>query len=111
MKEYNYVKIQYKNEIKDWPIIHLAELNEERFEVRAIDIYQNNGYGYANTHVECNSFLSDCTFPIVSEFYNSNKYDLNEADYYDITKEEFETEWKKALEYCNIHNMIPRVLP
>lgn len=111
MKEYSYVKFLYKYVINDWPVIHLAELDEERFEIRTVDIYNNNKYGYAYNNIECNSFLSDCSCPTKNDFYSSGEYDLDLADYFDITKGEFELEWKKAVEYCRIHNIIPYKLP
>lgn len=111
MKEHSYVKLLYKYEINDWSVIHLAELNEDRFEIRTIDIYKNNKYGYAYDKIEYNSFLSDCPCPTKNEFYNSGEYDLDSADYFDITKEEFESEWEKAVEYCRINNIIPYKLP
>ena len=98
MQKFRYIKILYKNIIRDWPIAHFAELDENSFEVRTIDVYDNS-YGYANKYVEHNAILSECAFPTVSEFYTSGEYDLNEADYCDITKSEFEKEWIKAVNF------------
>ena len=53
---------------------------------------------------------SDYPFPTVYEFYNSGEYDLDEADCYEITKEKFEVEFKKAIEYCKEHNIKPYLL-
>lgn len=111
MKEYSYVKLLYKHTIKDWPVIHLAELDEERFEIRTVDVYENNKYGYAYDKIECNAFLSDSSCPTKNEFYSSDEYDSDSTDCFDITKEEFESEWEKAMKYCRIHNIIPYKLP
>ncbi len=111
MKKYSYVKLLYKQSIDDWAVIHLSELDEKRYEIRAVDIYNNNKYGYAYDKIEYNSFLSDCPVPTISDFYNSGEYDTDSADCLDITKEEFESEWKKAVEYCRSHNIIPLELP
>ena len=97
MQKFRYVKLAYKYIISNWPIAHFAELDENGFEVRTIDVYDDNSYGYANKYVEHNAILSECAFPTVSEFYTSGEFDLNEADYYDITKSEFEKEWIKAV--------------
>lgn len=111
IKKYIYVKLLYKQSINDWSDIHLSEIDEKRYEIRAVDIYNDNKYGYAYDNIEYNSFLSDCPFPTISDFYNSGEYDSDYADCFDITKEEFEAEWKKAVEYCRIHNIIPYKLP
>jgi hypothetical protein len=78
----------------------------------AVEIFNDGSYGYACDNKEYNgTALSDYAFPTVSEFYNSGEFDPNEADYYDIGKDEFEKQLKKAVEYCNIHNIIPHILP
>ncbi len=42
MKKHSYVKLLYKQSIDDWAVIHLSELDEKRYEIRAVDIYNLN---------------------------------------------------------------------
>jgi hypothetical protein len=106
-----YRKLKSKTIIENWWVVHLCELNQDNYEIRAVEIFSDNSYGYAYGKKEYNgTSLSDCAFPTVNEFYTSGEFDLNESDYYEITKEEFEKELKIAIEYCNIHNIIPRTL-
>ena len=96
----------------DCETTRLVELNEAKYENRVVAIFDNQSYGYAYGNLEFNhTFLSDCSFPTVYEFYNSGEYDLNEADCYNITKKEFETERKNAIRYCQEHSIIPNRLP
>lgn len=113
MCDFRYAKLVYKYKLGLLydEKIRFSELDKEGYEIRVVNIYFDNSYGYSYENKEYNNTgLSDYPFPTVYEFYNSGEYDLDEADCYEITKEKFEVEFKKAIEYCKEHNIKPYLL-
>jgi len=113
MKKCKYRKLVYKGYLdNNDALIHFCKLDAQSYEERAVEVFPNGDYGYADKKFEFNgTFLSDCPFPTISEYYTWGEFATNEADYYDITEEEFETEWRRAIEYCQEHSIIPNRLP
>ena len=104
-----YRKLCYHECIDDWSTVYMAELDSENYTVRAVDIYSDGSYGYSDEKIYVNvGSLSDVPFPAVDEFYHSGEYDSDMADYYDITKEDFEAAWEAEIAFCRNHNIAPK---
>lgn len=87
-----YMKVQWKHSFSNEPIIIYSELNEDRNEIKKVEIYRDGMMGYACQDVSVNgSALSECEIPELSEINADPQFEGIE-----IHKEEFEAIWKKV---------------
>jgi len=100
-----YLKLTCNYDINELPIINYMEIDDERYEVRAVSEFLNGVLGYADETKEVNNtFLSEVKMPTIEEFYESGEYDTSDCNLIEIEKNEFEEMWDKAQRYCDNHN-------
>ena len=101
-----YLKFIYDEDIDSLPIVHYMEIDDERYEVRAVSEFVNGVLGYADETKDVNNaFLSEVSMPTIEEFYESGAYDTSACDLIEIEKNEFEEMWEKAKKYCECHDV------
>ncbi len=65
------------------------ELNEERFQERVLEIFEDGEIAYATSNKEFNTFLAKEDYPDIEEINSTEEFRARL-----ITKEEFEKVWK-----------------
>ncbi|MDF2961175.1 MAG: hypothetical protein K0S39_2910 [Paenibacillus sp.] len=88
-----YIKCIWFHDSSVDPVLLYSELDEDRYEVRKIEISRDNLIGYASHASEYNAQLGKVPVPEIEEI---NK----EIEFYaiKITKEEFEIVWRDTIE-------------
>ena len=87
-----YIKVNWKHDSPEYPVILYSEIGDDRYEVRKVDIFPNGSYGYADGKNDTeNTFLGVKPTPPF-EVVNSNP----EFELVEISKEEFEEIWSKS---------------
>ena len=81
----NYVLLEWFHTLKDEPYLIYSEIDDQRYEVRKIEIYKNG------TIARYDEQLSDVKFP--ENLDEINQYQEFCAKY--VSQEEFETMWNK----------------
>lgn len=85
-----YIMVEWIHDCIDEPVLLYSEIDEERNELRKIEIYRNGTIGYANEMTEVgNTRLSKVALPSLEEIALDEEFVPIE-----ITKEEFEKVWK-----------------
>ena len=93
MASARYIKVLWKNSMIDEPIRVFSELDSENWETRKVEIYRDGSQGYADQTRECRSMgLGQIPFPPNEVIAAQPEFEI-----WDITREEFETEWQSAL--------------
>ena len=86
-----YLKVSWIHEDDNFPILLYSELDEERYEVRKIEIYRNDLFGLASLNCEYNgSILGAGPVPDTTEINKEPEFIVHET-----TKEEFEEVWMR----------------
>ena len=89
-----YIKVFWKHDFPDEPILMFSELDNNRNEVRKVEVYRGNRLGYACEKNNKNgTLLSECQLPELSVINEDIQFEGKE-----IEKDEFEKVWKRALE-------------
>lgn len=92
----NYIKVVWNQSNKDYPVLIYSELEDDQYESRKIEKYIDGSYGYAfNNHEINDSGLSKCAVPSIEKIAEDSEFEP-----FEITKEEFEEVWHKAI-LCN----------
>ena len=87
-----YLKIYWKHSFPDEPVIIYSELNENREEIRKVEVYTNERMGYAWKSISMmGAYLSESEIPEISEINKDVQFQGIE-----IRREEFEMIWEKA---------------
>lgn len=90
-----YIKVHWIHKNQDEPIELYSELDEDRYEVRKVEIFVNNTVGYVtNNYSYGETLLGECPIPSL-ESINSNP----EFKAKSITKEEFFAIWNKYVPF------------
>jgi len=90
-----FLKIEWIHEFADEPYIIYAELDDEGYEKRKIEIYKNGRIGYATQSSEIGgSILSEHPYPPVEEITTNPEFIPVK-----ISKEEFESIWNEIVEF------------
>lgn len=88
-----YIKVSWKHDFPDEPILMFSELDDDRNEIRKVEVYRGNWLGYACKYRNKNgTLLSECELPELSVINEDIQFEGIE-----IEKDEFEKVWKKAL--------------
>ena len=86
-----YLKVTWIHEDDSFPILLYSELDDERYEVRKIEIYRNGSFGLASLNYEYNgSMLGAGAVPDTAEIIK-----IPEFLVHDTSKDEFEAVWMK----------------
>lgn len=89
-----YIKVHWKHNFSDEPILLFSELDDSRNEIRKVEIYRDDLMGYACEDISRNgTFLSECELPELSVINENTQFEGIEID-----KEQFEKMWKKAID-------------
>jgi len=86
-----YLKVSWIHEDDNFPILLYSELDDERYEVRKIEIYRNGSFGLASLNYEYNgSMLGAGAVPDTTEINKEPEFIVHET-----SKEEFEEVWMR----------------
>lgn len=86
----DYVKLKWFHSIETEPYIIYSEINDQRYEVRKIEVYKSGAYiKYSENMTDLQLNLADIPFPLNLDEINQDK------QFYatHISKEEFERIW------------------
>lgn len=93
VKDMTYIKVFWKHTYDDEPVLLYSELDENRDEIRKVEIYRDGMMGYACEDISINgSFLSECEIPELIVINEDTQFEGIE-----IQKDEFEMIWEKAV--------------
>ena len=88
-----YIKVHWKHNFQNEPIFLYMELDENRNEIRKVEIFGNDLLGYAYKNININgTFLSKFKIPELCEINEDSQFDAFEID-----KETFELIWNRAV--------------
>ena len=87
-----YIKVSWKHNFHDEPVLMYSELDEKRNEIRKVEIYRDGIMGYAQNDVSMNgTFLSKTEIPELSAINKDIQFEGVE-----IKKDEFDMIWETA---------------
>lgn len=89
-----YLYVAWEHNFKDEPKEFYMELNEERFQERVLEIFEDGEIAYATSNQEFNTFLAKEAYPDIEEINATEDNATEEFRARIITKEEFEKVWK-----------------
>lgn len=90
-----YFKASWIHDLKDQPVLFYSELDNDRYEVRKIEIYKDDSFGLAETSFEFGgAALGTMPVPSIEEI-NSEPEFLAQV----ISKEEFEKIWTAYIDF------------
>lgn len=84
-----YLYVTWEHNFEDEPKEFYMELNEERFQERVLEIFEDGKIAYATSSQEFNTFLAKEDYPDIEEINSTEEFRAKL-----ITKEEFEKVWK-----------------
>ncbi len=88
-----YIKVYWKHSFLDEPILLFSELDDNRNEIRKVEVYRDDLMGYAWRNISNNgTFLSKCELPELNVINADPQFEGVE-----IKKEDFEKIWEKAI--------------
>ncbi len=86
-----YLEVRWIHNLSDEPELIVSELDNDRNEIRKVEIFKNNRKGYADKDNSVNgSCLSEIPIPIVEEINSDNQFMAKE-----ISRERFEEIWNE----------------
>ena len=88
-----YIRVHWLHDSPTDPVWLYSELDPQRREVRKVELFPNGTYGYASrTERKGSTDLGLELIPTIDEIARDDQFKPEE-----ITKEEFEDAWEKAL--------------
>jgi hypothetical protein len=88
-----YLMVDWLHNFSDEPIKIYSEIDEQRNEVRKIELFRDGKIGYATETVEFGGCgLSECPIPEIEEIATNPQFKPIE-----ITREEFEEVWQSKV--------------
>jgi hypothetical protein len=94
-----YVRVAWKHQHPDEPVILYSELDAHRFEVRKVEVFRNGRCGYASAEGESGGTkLGVLAMPELSEIAKDRQFEPIE-----ISPEEFESVWARRLRRQSAH--------
>lgn len=84
-----YLYVTWEHNFEDQPKEFYMELNEERYQERVLEIFEDGQIAYATINQEFNTFLAKEDYPNIEEINSTEEFRAML-----ITKEEFEDAWK-----------------
>jgi hypothetical protein len=88
----DYIKVIWKHDLKEEPILLYSELDSNRWEVRKVEVFRDGSYGYAGDGQEHRARLGVVPVPSLAEIAQGPEFEPCQ-----IRKEEFEAIWRAAL--------------
>lgn len=87
----NYIKVKWIHSLPQEPVWLYSELDEERWEIRKIEIYADGSLGYADaTRAHGSTRLGECPIPPLTEISCDHQFEAVE-----ITDKEFDDIWSQ----------------
>jgi hypothetical protein len=86
-----YIKVIWKHDFKEEPILLYSELGGNRWEVRKVEVFRDGSYGYAGDGREYRSGLGLMAVPSLDEIARDPEFEPCQ-----ISKDEFEAIWRAA---------------
>ncbi len=88
----DYIKVSWKQDNPHTPVLLYSEMDDERWEVRKVEVFPDGSFGYADRSTSRGTtFLGLEPIPTLSEIAA-----IPEFEPVAITKDEFEAMWLKA---------------
>lgn len=88
-----YLKVQWHHELPDEPVWLFSELDDERYEVRKVELFRDGTRTYADASRHSGStMLGEIPAPSIAEFS-----ELEEFSAFEIECSEFEAQWINAV--------------
>jgi hypothetical protein len=88
-----YLKVVWRHDHPDYPVLLYSELDEERWEVRKVEVFKNGKLGYASKEAKsANTFFGELPVPSFEDIAKNNEFEPTL-----ISKEEFESTWDSAI--------------
>lgn len=89
----NYIYVSWKHSAPDEPVVLYSELDEERWEVRKVEIFMDGHKDYAGESDSSGSlWLGEAAVPGLEEINSSPEFEASE-----ISRAEFEKIWESRL--------------
>lgn len=85
-----YIKVEWLYDFKDEPSTFYSELDENRLEIRKVEVYKDGRMAYASKDEAVNTCLSDYVIPNVEEISDGSEF---RAEI--ILEQEFQTIWER----------------
>ena len=86
-----YIKVAWKHTKSEYPVVLYSELDDDRWEVRKVEIFSDGRCGFASAAESAGSTgLGEAPIPVLAEIASDSQFEPVE-----ITKEEFEDVWAK----------------
>jgi hypothetical protein len=86
-----YLRVGWKHSHTEEPVILYSELDDNRFEVRKVEVFRNGRHGYASADgASSGTMLGVIAVPDPSEIANDPQFEPVE-----ITREELEAAWAR----------------
>ncbi|MEV7424015.1 hypothetical protein [Streptomyces sp. NPDC091212] len=87
-----YLKVVWHHEFPDEPVTLFSEIDDERYEVRKVDVYRDGRYDFADSVTSKGAtMLGEIATPSVEELAALDEFTPSE-----IEAGEFETVWRRA---------------
>ena len=87
-----YILVNWRQESKDEPVLLYSELDDDRWEVRKVEVYRDGRCDYASsTEATGSTRLGEMPVPPLAEIAAAPEFDAEE-----ISEHEFEEVWAKA---------------
>jgi hypothetical protein len=88
-----YVKVRWIHQVPEDPLLLLSELDDNRYEVRKVEVYADGRMGYADQQTShFGAMLGEVPTPTIAELSADPKFEGQ-----NITAEEFESVWRSAV--------------
>jgi hypothetical protein len=88
-----YIKVIWRHDFKDEPVLLYSELDDARWEVRKVEVFRDGTYGYAGDEQEYRSGLGLVPVPSLAEIARDPEFEPSQ-----ISNAEFEAVWLAAHE-------------
>jgi hypothetical protein len=91
----DYLKVKWKHEHRDEPVLLFSELDDARWEVRKVDVFRDGSLGYASGSGSRGNrtFIGLVQTPPFAEIASNPEFEPTA-----ITKGEFEEIWSRAIQ-------------
>ncbi len=88
-----YIKVKWIHSFLDEPVLLYSEIDEQRWELRSVEVFADGRIGYANGEISTETTgLSEDPIPQLKDIAADPEFQPEE-----ISKDEFEVVWAKAL--------------
>ena len=90
-----YIRVKWIHNFPDEPVLLYSELDDQRFEVRKVEMFPDGSIGYADRHLSCSvndTQLGSEPVPAVEKIAKDPEFEAIEID-----RDEFESVWNTAI--------------